>query len=113
MENGGFTERLYGARKRALSDESDQSDQSDQSDGADLPALRETDAPAHGPSGPKCRQSFLGLHRLPGMQRYRAILTCRPGDVGGRLGDPNVGNPMCKSGAGRGRHTVYNAQAIF
>ena len=28
LEKGGFTERLYGARKRSLADESDQSDQS-------------------------------------------------------------------------------------
>jgi hypothetical protein len=73
LEKGGFTEKLYDARKRSLSDKSDQSDRSDRSDRSGRSDKSDQKCPDCGRSmrlrtarkGPNAGKSFWGCSGFP------------------------------------------------
>jgi len=91
LKNGGFTENLYAARKKARAEQeaqkSDKSDQSDKSDSSDLsdclpaPACPKCQAPmrlrqAH--RGPRAGSQFWGCSRYPDCDGLRDAASDRP-----------------------------------
>lgn len=65
LEKGGFTERLYGARKRTLSDESDKSDRSDKMDVPLCPRCNKPMRQRTARQGPHAGKPFWGCSGYP------------------------------------------------
>ena len=65
LEKGGFTERLYGARKRTLSNESDQSDRSDKVEAPLCPRCNKPMRRRTARQGPNAGKPFWGCSGYP------------------------------------------------
>ena len=75
LESGGFTEKLYGARKQRRSDTSDQSDRSDKSDQTPNPSCPNCGQPMllrTARKGPKAGEKFWGCSGYPDCKGTRA-----------------------------------------
>jgi restriction system protein len=73
LESGGFTEKLYGARKRGKV--SDESDKSDRSDSANCPQCGQPMKVRTARTGAKRGQQFWGCSAYPGCKGTLPLVT--------------------------------------